>query len=136
VSEQQNGGQPAESSRSMAQPQEANEALFEAAIAAGRAHELSWERVGDIIDHLIQNDWLRERGHVPSPSIPSTPAERPPELIAEAERIAARWRELAAQVRAGNPPKCEWIGLSDAERRLINELHGYQPNAEQEAEAC
>jgi hypothetical protein len=136
VSEQQNGGQPAESSRAVAKPQEANEALFEAAIAAGRAHELSWERVGDIIDHLIQNDWLRERGYVPAPAAPSAPEERPSELVDEGERIAARWRELAAQVRSGNPPKCEWIGLSDADRRLINELYGYRPNVEREAEAC
>jgi hypothetical protein len=112
------------------------DALVDAAVAAGLAGELPTWRVQDILEHVSQADWLRERGSATGTPAPSPPAERPAELVAEAERIAARWRQLAAQVKAGNPPTCEWIGLSDADRKLINELHRYRPNAEREAEAC
>ena len=121
--------------RGIAQPP--SDPVLDAAIEAGLSRELPWWRVGEIVKHLVQVDWLRERGYVPAPTAPTVPAERTAELQAEATAIAARWRELAAQVRAGNPPKCEWITeLTAADRRLINELHGYRPRPEQEAEGC
>jgi hypothetical protein len=112
------------------------EKLFESAIRAGLDGKLPMFRVEAIVQHLVQHDWLLERGYVPGPEPARMPAERPPELVAEQERIAERWRELSAQVRAGNPPNTDWIGLSEADRQLINQLHGYRPKAEREAESC
>jgi len=114
------------------------DALVEIIAEAAQAGELPAHQAGVMVELIERYDHLREHGGLPGPRGVAAPAERPPELVAEAERIAARWRELAAQVRAGNPPKTDWIGLSEADRRLIDELHGYRPNADiqQEAEAC
>jgi hypothetical protein len=110
-------------------------AVFAIAEAVGAGELPAW-RAEAMLQHVEQHEWLRDRGYVPAPAPPQPPAERPAELVAEEARIAARWRELEAQVRAGNPPDTDWIGLSEADRRLINHLHGYRPRAEREAESC
>jgi hypothetical protein len=112
------------------------DALVEAIAEAAESGELPAHQAGVMVELIERYDHLRERGYLPGPRGVAAPAERPPELDAEAKRIAARWHELSAQVRAGNPPRCEWIGLSEAERQLINELHRYPPCSEREAEAC
>ncbi len=109
--------------------------LLDAAIAAGLAGELPWWRVSDIVEHLVQVDWLRERGYVPEPPAAWAPEVRPAELEARAAAIRAQWAAVSAQIEAGNPPRCEWLTeLSEADRQLIRQLHC--EGVEREADAC
>ncbi len=109
--------------------------LLDAAIAAGLAGEVPWWRVSDIVEHLVQVDWLRERGYVPAPPAARAPEVQPPEREARAAAIQAQWAAVSAQIAAGNPPTCEWLTeLSEADRQLIRQLHGEA--ADREAEAC
>jgi hypothetical protein len=61
VSEQQNGQGPAESAPEPARrPEAGNDPLLEAAIDAGLAGDLSWMRVGAVVGHLVEHDWIAE----------------------------------------------------------------------------
>ncbi len=107
--------------------------LLEAAIDAGLTGELPWWRVADILDHLVQVDWLRERGHVPEPPAAPMPAVRIPELEAQAAAIRAQWEARSARIRAGERPEPPG-GWSAEERAALGDLEAHF--AELEAEAC
>lgn len=103
------------------------DALVEAIAAAVMAGELPAYQGGVMLDLIDRWDHLREYGGWPGPRGVSAPRQRPPELVAEQARIAARWRELAAQVRAGNPPPCT-CGLPEDDVRWINDWFRYRLN--------
>jgi hypothetical protein len=102
-------------------------ALVEAIAEAVVAGELPAYQGGVMLDLIDRWDHLREYGGWPGPRGVSAPRQRPPELVADQARIAARWRELAAQVRAGSPPPCT-CGLPEDDVRWINHWFRYRLN--------
>jgi hypothetical protein len=102
-------------------------ALVEAIAEAVTAGELPAYQGGVMLDLIDRWDHLREYGGWPGPRGVSAPRQRPPRLVAEQERIAARWRELGARVRAGNPPPCT-CGLPEDDVRWINDWFRFRLN--------
>jgi hypothetical protein len=102
-------------------------ALVEAIAEAVMAGTLPAYQGSVMLDLIDRWDHLREYGGWPGPRGVSAPRQRPPELVAEQVRIAARWRELAAQVRAGSPPPCTCV-LPEDDVRWINDRFCYRLN--------
>ncbi len=48
--------------RQVPAPSPETDPLLQAAIDAGLAGELNWTRVGAIVEHLVEHDWLTEHG--------------------------------------------------------------------------